>query len=264
MGAIDQFLHPGAIQVRQDDVEARTQRVAIVSLLEVDLRVDREMIDSHLLLAGFQHDGALDAGRPTGRKQLLGIGSSAGAAGNREVDVELAVVAARLALVTGADSVDFRRVHGLRGGLHHGCSSEAEPSGRSRLARHNLGQPLSLIHYAKVWSSTLVGVQPPSAPRQRQHPSQKIEHQRADLGGVGFQREVASIDEMDPGIGNVGAKVECAGRDQMRVRFAPCRSLVVSGLLNKQIGGELGISYIMVKAHRGKVMRRMSGPSSRW
>jgi FixJ family two-component response regulator len=41
-------------------------------------------------------------------------------------------------------------------------------------------------------------------------------------------------------------------------------SLVVSGLLNKQIGGELGISEIMVKAHRGKVMRRMSGPSSRW
>src|SRR5580692_4727751 len=30
---------------------------------------------------------------------------------------------------------------------------------------------------------------------------------------------------------------------------------VVSGLLNKQVGGELGISEITVKAHRGKVMR---------
>ena len=33
--------------------------------------------------------------------------------------------------------------------------------------------------------------------------------------------------------------------------------LVVSGLLNKQIGAELGISEITVKAHRGKVMRKM-------
>ncbi|WP_428668508.1 response regulator transcription factor [Reyranella sp.] len=35
-------------------------------------------------------------------------------------------------------------------------------------------------------------------------------------------------------------------------------SLVVSGLLNKQVGGELGISEITVKAHRGKVMRKMN------
>ncbi len=32
---------------------------------------------------------------------------------------------------------------------------------------------------------------------------------------------------------------------------------VVSGLMNKQVGGELGISEITVKAHRGKVMRKM-------
>ena len=34
-------------------------------------------------------------------------------------------------------------------------------------------------------------------------------------------------------------------------------ALVVSGLLNKQVGGELGISEITVKAHRGQVMRKM-------
>src|SRR5918993_684882 len=33
-------------------------------------------------------------------------------------------------------------------------------------------------------------------------------------------------------------------------------ALVVSGLLNKQVGGELGISEITVKAHRGQVMRK--------
>lgn len=58
---------------------------------------------------------------------------------------------------------------------------------------------------------------------------------------------------------------------QMRVlqdRYASlsCRerqvmALVVSGLLNKQVGGELGISEITVKAHRGKVMQKMKADS---
>jgi FixJ family two-component response regulator len=38
-------------------------------------------------------------------------------------------------------------------------------------------------------------------------------------------------------------------------------ALVVSGLLNKQTGGELGISEITVKAHRGKVMQKMKADS---
>jgi FixJ family two-component response regulator len=38
-------------------------------------------------------------------------------------------------------------------------------------------------------------------------------------------------------------------------------ALVVSGLLNKQVGGELGISEITVKAHRGQVMRKMKAGS---
>ena len=37
--------------------------------------------------------------------------------------------------------------------------------------------------------------------------------------------------------------------------------LVVSGLLNKQVAGELGISEITVKAHRGQVMRKMKADS---
>ena len=37
--------------------------------------------------------------------------------------------------------------------------------------------------------------------------------------------------------------------------------LVVSGRLNKQVGGELGISEITVKAHRGKLMRKMHAGS---
>jgi len=38
-------------------------------------------------------------------------------------------------------------------------------------------------------------------------------------------------------------------------------ALVVSGFLNKQVGGELGISEITVKAHRGQMMRKMKADS---
>lgn len=37
--------------------------------------------------------------------------------------------------------------------------------------------------------------------------------------------------------------------------------LVVAGLLNKQVGGRLGISEITVKAHRGRMMRKMGADS---
>jgi FixJ family two-component response regulator len=37
--------------------------------------------------------------------------------------------------------------------------------------------------------------------------------------------------------------------------------LVITGKLNKQVGGDLGISEITVKAHRGKVMRKMKARS---
>ena len=55
---------------------------------------------------------------------------------------------------------------------------------------------------------------------------------------------------------------------QLRDRYASLTSrerqvmaLVVSSLLNKQIGGELGISEITVKAHRGQVMQKMKAES---
>jgi FixJ family two-component response regulator len=38
-------------------------------------------------------------------------------------------------------------------------------------------------------------------------------------------------------------------------------ALVISGLLNKQVAGELAISEITVKAHRGQVMRKMKADS---
>jgi FixJ family two-component response regulator len=38
-------------------------------------------------------------------------------------------------------------------------------------------------------------------------------------------------------------------------------ALVVAGLLNKQIAGELGTSELTIKAHRGRVMRKMQAAS---
>jgi FixJ family two-component response regulator len=55
---------------------------------------------------------------------------------------------------------------------------------------------------------------------------------------------------------------------ELRSRYASLTSRekqvmarVVSGLLNKQVGGELGISEITVKAHRAQVMQKMKADS---
>jgi FixJ family two-component response regulator len=47
----------------------------------------------------------------------------------------------------------------------------------------------------------------------------------------------------------------------LTLRERQVMALVVSGLLNKQVGGELGISEITVKAHRGQVMQKMGAES---
>jgi FixJ family two-component response regulator len=52
-----------------------------------------------------------------------------------------------------------------------------------------------------------------------------------------------------------------AGYSSLTTREREVMSLVVSGLLNKQVGGELGISEITVKSHRGNVMRKMRANS---
>jgi FixJ family two-component response regulator len=49
--------------------------------------------------------------------------------------------------------------------------------------------------------------------------------------------------------------------DSLSSREREVMALVVSGLLNKQVGGQLGISEITVKAHRGQVMRKMRAGS---
>jgi FixJ family two-component response regulator len=47
----------------------------------------------------------------------------------------------------------------------------------------------------------------------------------------------------------------------LSVREREVMALVVAGLLNKQIGSDLGISEITVKAHRGRMMQKMKADS---
>jgi FixJ family two-component response regulator len=61
---------------------------------------------------------------------------------------------------------------------------------------------------------------------------------------------------------------QAADRQALRARYMSLSpreqqvmALVISGLLNKQVAGELGISEITVKAHRGQVMRKMKADS---
>jgi FixJ family two-component response regulator len=49
--------------------------------------------------------------------------------------------------------------------------------------------------------------------------------------------------------------------DSLTARETEVMALVVAGLLNKQVGAELGISEITVKAHRAGVMRKMVADS---
>ena len=49
--------------------------------------------------------------------------------------------------------------------------------------------------------------------------------------------------------------------EQLTPREREVMALVTSGLMNKQVAGELGLSEITVKIHRGNVMRKMKARS---
>jgi FixJ family two-component response regulator len=72
---------------------------------------------------------------------------------------------------------------------------------------------------------------------------QCIEHSRAVLGAQAEMRVLRDRYE------------------SLTPREREVMALVVTGLLNKQVGAELGISEITVKAHRGQLMRKMQADS---
>lgn len=88
-------------------------------------------------------------------------------------------------------------------------------------------------------------------------------------GAVEFLTKPFANDELQNAIGQAIERSRTALADEAELRalrdvyasLTPrereVMALVVSGLLNKQIAVELGISEITVKAHRGRVMRKM-------
>jgi FixJ family two-component response regulator len=76
---------------------------------------------------------------------------------------------------------------------------------------------------------------------------------KAIHGAIERSRAALRLDSEMRALRNCYASLTAREREVM--------ALVVSGLLNKQVGGELGISEITVKAHRGQVMRKMKADS---
>lgn len=72
----------------------------------------------------------------------------------------------------------------------------------------------------------------------------------------------AALDRSRAALGRTASLKALRDRyDSLSRREREVMALVVSGLLNKQVGGELGISEITVKAHRGRVMEKMHAGS---
>ena len=97
--------------------------------------------------------------------------------------------------------------------------------------------------------------------------------QAMKAGAIEFLTKPFSDDVLLSAVRNAIERSQAAlGREAERQALRNCYALltprerqvmvlVVSGLLNKQVGGELGISEITVKSHRGKVMQKMKADS---
>lgn len=72
----------------------------------------------------------------------------------------------------------------------------------------------------------------------------------------------AAIDRSQAALGAQADLRALRGRyESLTSREREVMALVVRGQLNKQVGGDLGISEVTVKAHRGRMMRKMAANS---
>ena len=99
MRRVDQRLRDLAVETGDADIEPRPQEERIAGGIQIDLGIDlRVGRQLDLVLGGGELDRADEAGRPGGAEQMLG-----GRVRLRQLDVELAVVAARRAVAARGD-----------------------------------------------------------------------------------------------------------------------------------------------------------------
>jgi FixJ family two-component response regulator len=162
-----------------------------------------------------------------------------------------------------------------------GWQPETFPSARDFLARKRSEAPsclvldLSMPGISGLELQKLVAVERPSMPVIfiTGHGDVPSTVQAMKAGAVEFLTKPLSDEAL---VGAIASALErsrtALGHEaqlhELRGRYASLSkrerevmALVVAGLLNKQVGGELGISEITVKAHRGSVMRKMNAAS---
>ena len=82
-------------------------------------------------------------------------------------------------------------------------------------------------------------------------------------------RDQEMLDAVSAALGRDRARrAQARGVEELQARYGALSArerqvmaLVTSGLLNKQVAGELGLSEITVKIHRGNAMRKMAARS---
>src|SRR5262249_52477093 len=130
-----------------------------------------------LLLVSHKRDRAFETGRPTGREQLLRIGTDARRARYGKLDIKPAVGAARHAVFATASRMGLRGVNDLVGGfggalicdLRHGSlldgRSESSLKGRAPYLVRLMQRPVA----AREWTAAIscVREQIGSTPRRR-------------------------------------------------------------------------------------------------
>ncbi|EGE56507.1 hypothetical protein RHECNPAF_6420054 [Rhizobium etli CNPAF512] len=93
---VDKRLGDIRLDAGQADLEPGLQKIIAVRRPEIDFGIHRSFRGKpDLQLAGGDAHRADEAGRPAGGEKLFGIGAGPRAAGRREFDVELSVIALR-------------------------------------------------------------------------------------------------------------------------------------------------------------------------
>jgi len=122
---------------------------------------------------------------------------------------------------------------------------------QDRVSRDRPGMPIVLVSRAR-WVPTTVQARSPGAVKVLSEP---VRGEILRAIAIALERSLPAFHQW-------------LHTNELRTRYGSlsCRerqvmALVVSGRLNKQVGFELGISEITVKAHRGSIMRKMQAAS---